>query len=142
MYNLFLDDERIPYSSDKDVKNAFAVTKNPIYYTMSWEIVRNYYQFIAVIESKGLPKIISFDHDLGKSYNAQDIPARFLKANSNNLEILNTEKTGYDALKWLCEYCLDRDIDLPEIYLHTANTSGFVSMRDYIKSYEKIRKMK
>ncbi len=31
MYNLFLDDERIPYSSDKDVKNAFAVTKNPIY---------------------------------------------------------------------------------------------------------------
>lgn len=135
MYNLFLDDERIPYSSDRDVKNAFAVTENPIYYTKNWEIVRNYYQFVDIIEKKGMPAIISFDNDLGKTYKKEDVPAQFANVN------LNEEKSGYDALKWLCELCLDKDCDLPEIYLHTANISGFVNMRDYIKSFNKIRKM-
>lgn len=139
MYNLFLDDERIPYSSDRDVKNAFAVTKNPIYYTTHWEIVRNYYQFVEMIEKNGLPNLISFDHDLGKKYKREDVPAKFLSDDKNDSTILNTEKTGYDALKWLCEYCLDHNQDLPEIYLHTANEVGFVNMRDYIKSFKKIR---
>jgi len=140
MYNLFLDDERIPYSTDKDVKTAFNVTENPIYYTKPWIIVRNYYQFVQFIKDNGLPNTISFDHDLGKKYNREDIPAEFLKQNVE--KILNTEMTGYDALKWLCNYCLDLNIDLPEIWLHTANPTGFVNMRDYIKSFNKIRNMK
>jgi hypothetical protein len=140
MYNLFLDDERIPYSSDKDVKNAFAVTKNPIYYTMHWQIVRNYYQFVNVIQKQGMPSVISFDHDLGKTYEKSEMPDGFI-THDNEYEILNTEMSGYDALKWLCNLCLDKNIDLPVIWLHTANTTGFTNMRDYIKSFNKIRKM-
>src|SRR6185369_7342661 len=134
MYNLFLDDERIPYSSDGDVKNAFAVTNNPIYYTVNWFIVRNYYQFVKKIQTDGLPAMISFDNDLGKTYRAEDVPAEFLSIEN----VLSTEMSGYDALKWLCNYCLDHGVDLPLIYLHTANTVGFVNMRDYIKNFKRI----
>lgn len=141
MYNLFLDDERVPYSTDKDVKNAFAVTRDSLYYEKEWVIVKNYYQFIDKIETEGMPLLISFDHDLGKKYEASEIPLRFLKNNAEDVDILNEEKTGYDALKWLCNYCLDHDKDLPEIRLHTANDVGFVNMRDYIKSFQKIRQM-
>ena len=136
-YNLFLDDVRIPYSSDRDVKNAFAVTKNPIYYTMHWEIVRNYYQFVKKIQDDGMPKAISFDNDLGKTYDRSDVPPEFLNG-TNDDEVLNVEKSGFDCLKWLCNLCLDQERDLPEIHLHTANAVGFVNMRDYVKSFKKI----
>jgi hypothetical protein len=62
-YNLFLDDMRQPYQ-------AFGYTNNPIYKDLYWQVVINYEQFIEKIEHYFelygiLPKIISFDHDLG-----------------------------------------------------------------------------
>ena len=58
---LFLDDERFPadcknYVSDFDI--------DPSIYDEPWAIVRNYKTFTEFIEMFGMPKIISFDHDL------------------------------------------------------------------------------
>lgn len=60
-YNLFLDDMRFP-------EDAFYYTYNPIYNTYEWEIVRTYDEFVKIIEEKGIPKKLSFDHDLGGEF--------------------------------------------------------------------------
>ena len=65
MYNLFLDDFRIPLDCH--------YTSNPrFYFTNDWVIVRNYDQFCKEIQKryeKGeWPETISFDHDLGDSH--------------------------------------------------------------------------
>ena len=55
---LFLDDIRHPW-------DCIPYMTNPgIYAKLEWIIVKNYDQFIAKIEERGLPSMISFDHDL------------------------------------------------------------------------------
>lgn len=57
--NIFLDDERFP---PKDFK---------------YSIVRNYDDFVYMIENFGIPNFISFDHDLGLGKTGFDC-AKFL----------------------------------------------------------------
>lgn len=57
-YYLFLDDVRRP-------ETTIHYMGLPIYNESNWIIVRNYYAFITLIQKKGLPDVISFDHDLG-----------------------------------------------------------------------------
>lgn len=57
-YNLFLDDIRNP-------SDCIHYMYTPIYTSVDWVIVRNYNEFVKTIEEKGLPEIVSFDHDLG-----------------------------------------------------------------------------
>ena len=57
-YNLFLDDFRMP-------EDTFNYMPLPIYNIVDWHIVRSYQAFIDYIQYAGVPKIISFDHDLG-----------------------------------------------------------------------------
>ena len=57
-YKIFLDDVRNPYC-------IFKLTIIEIFEkNEDWVIVRDYYQFINAINKFGLPKYISFDHDL------------------------------------------------------------------------------
>lgn len=58
---LFLDDIRWPIE-------AFQYTKNEIFWEKEWSIVRNYQQFVDWIIENGLPKLISFDHDLADEH--------------------------------------------------------------------------
>ena len=58
-YNLFLDDFREP-------EDAFNHTNNQLY-LIGWVIVRNYDEFVKTIEERGIPEILSFDHDLGQN---------------------------------------------------------------------------
>ena len=60
-YNLFLDDERMPYQVGNYI---YPVEIKPLYRLETWEIVRNYEEFVKIIEGRGLPSLISFDHDL------------------------------------------------------------------------------
>jgi len=57
-YRLFLDDVRRP-------ETTFSYMELPIYNEPNWIIVKNYYAFITLIQNKGIPEVISFDHDLG-----------------------------------------------------------------------------
>ena len=63
---------------------------------------------------------ISFDHDIS-SYDD----------NGN-------EVTGYDCLKWLCDYILDNNIDISEltILFHTANPVGRLNMVCYWNNFK------
>lgn len=115
MYSLFLDDERMPYSSNKDVKSAFGVTKDSIYYTENWEVVRTYEEFITYVGANGIPSRISFDYDLHKA------------------EV----KNGLDALQWILSKCIELNVKFPEIYFHTANNEGRAAMMNLLELVSK-----
>ena len=110
-YNLFLDDERIP--------SHVTWIKLP---DVEWKIVRNYTDFISTVEELGIPRIITFDHDLADvHYDSlfNDPVDHVIKYDSFS------EKTGYHCAKWLVEYCDKIKEKLPEeIYIHTRNPIG------------------
>lgn len=124
-YNLFLDDVRIP-------SGAYVYTKNEIYYNLSWLIVRNYNDFIEVINKNGLPNLVSFDHDLAKIYyNSKTQTESFIYDN----------ETGYDCAKWLIEYCINNDKPLPEYYCHSMNSDGYKRILNLLDEFKKYKKL-
>ncbi len=117
-FNLFLDDERVPYSPNGEMKDAFNYTENLDYINLDWVIVRSYDQFIEYISLNGLPQLLSLDHDIA------DFTYGY-------------EKTGYDCVKWLCEYCIDNDVKFPNHLIHTGNIIGGENMLVYIRNFKK-----
>lgn len=128
IYHLFLDDLRNP-----DVCSEY--TKNPIYDEVEWEIVRNYDQFVAFITANGLPKIVSFDHDLAEAHYHESM----YKGGKVYMEYIETtsEKTGYDCVKWMIDYCLDNKTTFPIWYIHSMNPAGSENMKCLILNYLK-----
>lgn len=118
MYNLFLDDERVPYAPHGGTEDAYNYTQNLDYVNLDWVIVRSYEEFVKYIETHGLPQRVSFDHDLSD----------FNK---------DVEMTGYDCCKWLCEFCIDNDKKLPNYLVHTQNPIGKQNILSYIKNCKK-----
>jgi len=103
-WKLFLDDERYP-------------TDN------GWVIARNYHDAIWYVENYGLPKFISFDHDLAFDHYVIGKPHEF---------------TGYDFAKWFCQYVMDRELSLPEgfdYYVHSMNPVGADNIRKYMAQW-------
>lgn len=126
-YNLFLDDVRNP------AECVFYI-HNSIYVDVTWIIVRNYNEFVETIEEKGLPEIISFDHDLADEHYSPDMYTEIY----DDLYKEFKEKTGYDCAKWLVNYCIDNKKDLPKtILIHSMNPVGRVNIQSYINSYLK-----
>jgi hypothetical protein len=128
-YNLFLDDFRMP-------KDAFEYMKLPIYISVEWIIVRNYYAFITLIENKGVPDIISFDHDLAdEHYNEQIVKGQTYQ----EIYDMFTEKTGYHCAKWLIDYCIDNNKKLPaDILIHSMNPAGSMNIKSLFETYFKV----
>ena len=116
---LFLDDERFP----KNVKWIELPLEQ-------WVIVRSYKEFSDWISRNGLPRVISFDNDLAdQSYGVNwEEAARDGKFTELNASL--REKTGYDCAKFLVNYCLDKELDLPQYYVHSMNSVA----KDYIIS--------
>ena len=122
-YNLFLDDFRFP-------KDAGDYMFNPVYNTVDWIIVRNFYAFISLIQNKGIPEIISFDHDLADIHYKKQI----FDYNDET-----KEKTGYHCAKWLIDYCIDNNLDLPKkIYIHSMNPYGSKNIKSLFETYYKV----
>jgi hypothetical protein len=105
---IFLDDVRNPFENDW---LAFSPVND--YQEVIW--LKDYYQFVDYIDTKGLPYVICFDHDLGTE----------------------DEKTGYDAAKYLVDYCLDRNLSLPLYNIQSANPVGKANIDGVLKSYQK-----
>lgn len=128
---IYLDDVRTP--KDKD-----------------WMVVRNYHEFVNLVQKLGLRNIgtISLDHDLGDSAMTEyhtNVSPNF-KLNYENI----TEKTGYDAAKFLVdEYYtqnperlemnyFDRKkepLDFPIVLTHSANPIGSANIMGYINNF-------
>jgi hypothetical protein len=121
---LFLDDIRVPY-------DVFKTTINPIFENNEdWAIVRDYHQFVNYITKFGLPDFISFDHDLSYEH--------YLEENQSDIEYGSLiEKTGYDASKWLVNYCEENDLCLPDFYVHSANPVGKKNIECYLENFKK-----
>ena len=78
--------------------------------------IDHYQEFVSWVHLNGLPDGVCFDHDLGE------------------------EKTGYDAAKWLVEYCLDYNLDLPKWNIQSSNPVGKENIECLFKSFEKYEK--
>lgn len=110
-YNLLLDDLR-------DVNQVFEYTKQKVFLTQSWFIVKTYQEFIICIIDNGLPEFLSFDHDLGEGS-----------------MINGEEKSGYDCAKWLIDYCINNQADLPTYFCHSMNPVGSEKIRGLLQNY-------
>jgi hypothetical protein len=128
---LFLDDVRIP----KDAIGLIPDKHNKFYWENDWEIVTNYDDFVEYIELNGVPKFVSFDHDLGDT--AMDEYFRNVATNGT-LDYENIEeKTGLDCAKFLVEYCVDKNQPLPEYLVHSANPVGKKNIESFLENAKK-----
>ena len=121
-YNIFLDDIRVPTD----------VTWANIPADQHYSLVRSYKEFVDLITlRREVPKFVCYDHDLadthyGHGLNNNEIPYESYK-----------EKTGYDAAKWLVNYCMERGIKHPPYVVHSMNPIGKQNIESYINSYNK-----
>ncbi len=113
MKRLFLDDIRNP----KDCLLYMNKRVDCSIYSLDWIIVRSHTDFVNYISLNGLPDLISYDHDLGES----------------------DELTGMDCAKWLVDYCLDNDKNLPNFIVHSANPSGADNISGLFESFKKFK---
>ena len=49
--------------------------------------------------------------------------------------------TGYDCAKWLVEYCMDNDKDIPPYGIQSANPVGKENIDKLLKSYKNFRSL-
>ena len=128
---IYLDDLRTPV--DKD-----------------WLVVRNFHEFINLVNKVGLTNIslISLDHDLGDTAMKEyfNNVSKNYKLNYGNI----TEKTGYDAAKWMVNEFYDKypkrltmsrfdkkqtPVRFPEVVVHSANPIGSANIMGYINNF-------
>lgn len=129
---LFLDDERKPYDV-KWVRLPFA----------TWEIARNYNEFVILVTKYGVPKFVSFDHDLADEHYEvmlKEVEAQqytfFFEDDQGGMNLTfdyGKEKTGYDCAKFLVDFCANNGYKFPEYEVHSMNPVGGKRIRDYIE---------
>lgn len=81
-------------------------------------LVTSYEEFVNFIKDDGWPNFISFDHDLGIG------------------------KTGFDCAKFLVDYCLDNQLDLPNFVVHSQNPVGKLNIESLLKNFQKYQDSK
>lgn len=135
-YCLFLDDER----NLSDVSWVILPSK----ITNDWKIVRNFDQFVTCIASYGLPKFVTFDHDLAEEHYQvmlKEVEAyRYTSFRPDSEGGLNLtfdygkERTGYDCCKWLVDYCESNNLKFPDFAVHSMNPVGRERIEKYIEN--------
>lgn len=142
-YNLFLDDVRIPY-------DAFNYTKDTDFSLKEWSIVRNYDEFVKFITSnytnrKMFPGLIAFDHDLADEhyYPLETSDEYQDRKRVNDIDGFYNEKfkekTGYHCAKWLIDFCLDNNLELPNFKCHSMNPSGRENILGLLNNFKKFQ---
>jgi len=119
--HLFLDDKRIP----SDVaKYILPLDLRDVYQRGGWIVVRSYKDFMQHISKKGLPDLISFDHDLDNEIKPEKSPCT---------------QTGYDCAKWLIAYIEKHHLSLPLILCHSMNPVGKANIEALFQGYRRYR---
>lgn len=123
MYKLFLDDFRKP----SDAANYMPQRTRFIYRDLDWDIVRNYDQFVSTIERRGLPDLVSFDHDLAdEHYAPTGISYDDFK-----------ERTGYHCMQWMIEHILENKLPCPQVLVHSLNPVGGENIENLFRNFKK-----
>ena len=112
---IWLDDERNPFN-DKWVSLYSPIGTNC---EIIW--LKSFYEFKEEIDKNGLPDAICFDHDLSDIENPK-------------------EMTGYDCAKYLVDYCIDNNLDIPPYNIQSSNPSGKENISGLLNNYIKYRK--
>ena len=120
-YNLFLDDERLPNH----------VTWVDLPPNQHYSLVRNYQEFVDLITLRGIPKFVTYDHDLASVHYGHGLQGDSIPYDKY------TEKTGYDCAKWLVDYCLDNKLELPLYNIQSSNPAGKENIDKLLKNYIK-----
>ena len=120
-YNLFLDDERLPHN----------VTWVNLPESQHYTIVRNYNEFVDLITLRGIPRFVSYDHDLADSHYGHGLRGDQIPYDSYK------EKTGYDCAKWLVNECMINGVKHPPYIVHSMNPVGKQNIISYVESYNK-----
>ena len=131
MVLLWLDDMRNPFKDNwiHDYAPQFLEE------TIVW--VKNYDEFVKWIKYNGLPHTIAFDHDLGEDV-ARDKVSKGMSKRPARIQKRETI-SGYDCAKWLVEYCMDNDLDLPNWIVQSANPVGKDNINGLLNNYLKHR---
>ena len=120
-YNLFLDDERLPNH----------VTWVDLPPNQHYSVVRNYQEFVDLITLRGIPKFVTYDHDLADKHYGHGLRGDNIPYDKY------TEKTGYDCAKWLVEYCMKKGVKHPPYQVHSMNPVGKSNIISYVESYNR-----
>lgn len=121
MTKLFLDDHRTPEECVGD-----------IYDQGKWDIVGDFDEFQAYIMERGIPDVISFDHDLADEHYDID----WWDVYKEGRLAPTSARTGLDCIKWLYKFCDESDTELPECIVHSMNPIGREVINEYIESWK------
>lgn len=136
---LWLDDYRDPFNKPDEPAHPYLQMYCPEYVGQQDKVVwvKNYVEFRDWIIENDLPKHISFDHDLAdEHYTPED---RYDDYHLWLSEQEFKEKTGMDCAKWLIDYCLDTNSQLPTWTVHSANPSGAENIRRLLQNFIKFQ---
>lgn len=115
---LWLDDIRNPFKEHKVSVQYVCekyMEKNINDVEVIW--VKTQSEFENYIKENGLPDFISFDNDLGVRCGE-----------------------GYGCAKWLVKYCMNNNIQLPDWYVHSANTVARENINKLLLNFTKYGK--
>lgn len=119
-WGLVLDDTRT-------IDESLAISKITCFKEeFEFFLAKNFQEFQQIIEERGCPTVVSFDHDLGLDETEQLSSGIFLASWA--------EKSGLTCAKWLVEYCHENKIRFPTWYVHSANPVGKHNIKSYIES--------
>ncbi len=103
------------------------------YELMEKVLVKSYSEFVATLNKRGLPKMISMDHDL--------CPEHYrLGARNHFMSLLGYDKcniqSGLDCARFLIRYCQEKKLKLPVCYSHSQNPAGRQAILQLINKYK------
>jgi hypothetical protein len=131
---VWLDDYRDPA---KDTDGRYKMASKKIEHDeVVW--IKSHDEFVAFIESHGMPHGISFDHDLAdEHYQYQKVHLDWHSREDVPIPYEDyKEKTGMTSAKWLIEHCLDNLLPLPEYFVHSGNPSGAKNIQSILDNFK------
>jgi hypothetical protein len=139
-YKLFIDDQRMPKDAyiyprrcelgiiikSQNLKNFSGIDDD------DWVIVRNYKDFVSIIENEGLPDVVSFDHDLSEEY------IKHYYAVTKQIGIIEygnlKPDSGYHCAKYLVqEWKKKNKPKYIKTFIHSANQYGQANIKEVLK---------
>ena len=93
----------------------------------TWDVVKNYPEFVEYITNKGVPDFISFDHDLGsEGYKS------FITDKKKHILEEFDYPNGYDCVKFLVKY----DYEIKGFDCHSANPIGKANILNMLNNWK------
>ncbi len=135
-YHLFLDDVRQPI-------DCITYKRDKRYTELNWVIVRSYPEFGRELLNRFIegefPETVSFDHDLSDEH--YDLTMYQGVDQYNDVSKGFKEKTGKEAAEFLINFCIDHNLPLPKIMIHTQNPVGYQRIEQVIEDFYRFKRM-